>query len=86
MIENYLELKEKYLAGAHFKSETDTEVVVQLVAKLAKEEKLDAFSAFKQALKLVNGSYAFLLVDNTKPDHITLPRTRADDAGLGRRL
>ncbi len=77
MIENYLELKEKYLAGAHFKSETDTEVVVQLVAKLAKEENLDAFSAFKQALKLVKGSYAFLLVDNTKPDHIYIAKNKS---------
>ncbi len=48
VIENYLELKEKYLGGVHFKSETDTEVIVQLVAKLAKDENLDAFSAFKQ--------------------------------------
>ena len=77
VIENYLELKEKYLAGAHFKSETDTEVVVQLVAKLAKEENLDAFSAFKQALKLVKGSYAFLLVDNTKPDHIYIAKNKS---------
>lgn len=77
VIENYLELKEKYLAGVHFKSETDTEVVVQLVAKLAKEENLDAFSAFKQALKLVKGSYAFLLVDNTKPDHIYIAKNKS---------
>lgn len=77
VIENYLELKEKYLAGVHFKSETDTEVVVQLVAKLAKEENLDAFSAFKKALKLVKGSYAFLLVDNTKPDHIYIAKNKS---------
>ncbi|GHN52418.1 glutamine--fructose-6-phosphate transaminase (isomerizing) [Lactobacillus delbrueckii] len=77
VIENYLELKEKYLVGVHFKSETDTEVVVQLVAKLAKEENLDAFSAFKQALKLVKGSYAFLLVDNTKPDHIYIAKNKS---------
>jgi glutamine---fructose-6-phosphate transaminase (isomerizing) len=77
VIENYLELKEKYLAGVHFKSETDTEVVVQLLAKLAKEENLDAFSAFKQALKLVKGSYAFLLVDNTKPDHIYIAKNKS---------
>ena len=77
VIENYLELKEKYLAGVHFKSETDTEVVVQLVAKLAKDETLDAFSAFKQALKLVKGSYAFLLVDNTKPDHIYIAKNKS---------
>lgn len=77
VIENYLELKEKYLQGVHFKSETDTEVVVQLVAKIAKDESLDGFSAFKKALKLVKGSYAFLLVDNTKPDHIYIAKNKS---------
>ena len=77
VIENYLELKEKYLQGVHFKSETDTEVVVQLVAKIAKDENLDGFSAFKKALKLVKGSYAFLLVDNTKPDHIYIAKNKS---------
>ncbi len=77
VIENYLDLKEKYLEGVHFKSETDTEVVVQLVAKIAKDENLDGFSAFKKALKLVKGSYAFLLVDNTKPDHIYIAKNKS---------
>ena len=44
---------------------------------LLKEENLDAFSAFKQALKLVKGSYAFLLVDNTKPDHIYIAKNKS---------
>ncbi|MGN1407733.1 glutamine--fructose-6-phosphate transaminase (isomerizing) [Lactobacillus sp.] len=77
VIENYLDLKEKYLEGVNFKSETDTEVVVQLVAKIAKDENLDGFSAFKKALKLVKGSYAFLLVDNTKPDHIYIAKNKS---------
>lgn len=77
VIENYLNLKEKYLEGVHFKSETDTEVIVQLVAKIAKDENLDGFSAFKKALKLVKGSYAFLLIDNTKPDHIYIAKNKS---------
>lgn len=77
VIENYLELKEKYLQGVTFKSETDTEVVVQLISKLARENNLDGFSAFKKALKLVKGSYAFLLVDNTQPDHVYIAKNKS---------
>ena len=77
VIENYAELKEKYLQDVNFKSTTDTEVVVQLVAKIAKEKNLDGFSAFKEALKLVRGSYAFLLVDNTQPDHIFIAKNKS---------
>ena len=77
VIENYAELKEKYLQDVDFKSTTDTEVVVQLVAKIAREKNLDAFSAFKEALKLVRGSYAFLLVDNTQPDHIFIAKNKS---------
>ena len=77
VIENYAELKEKYLQDVNFKSTTDTEVVVQLVAKIAKEKNLDGFAAFKEALKLVRGSYAFLLVDNTQPDHIFIAKNKS---------
>ena len=38
VIENYAELKEKYLPGVGFKSDTDTEVVVQLIGKIVKEK------------------------------------------------
>ena len=65
VIENYTELKEKYLQGVKFHSDTDTEVVVQLI------------SAFKEALKLVKGSYAFLLVDNTEPDHVFIAKNKS---------
>lgn len=77
VIENYLELKEKYLQGVNFKSETDTEVIVQLVDKFAKEGNLDAFTAFKKVLKLVKGSYAFLLIDNTEPNHIFIAKNKS---------
>ena len=77
VIENYAELKEKYLQDVDFKSTTDTEVVVQLIDKIAREKNLDAFLAFKEALKLVRGSYAFLLVDNTQPDHIFIAKNKS---------
>ena len=77
VIENFAELREKYLQGVHFHSDTDTEVVVQLIGKIARDKNLDAFSAFKEALKLVKGSYAFLLVDNTEPDHVFIAKNKS---------
>lgn len=77
VIENYVELKEKYLQGVKFHSDTDTEVVVQLISKIARDKNLDAFTAFKEALKLVKGSYAFLLVDNTEPDHVFIAKNKS---------
>lgn len=77
VIENFAELKEKYLQGVHFHSDTDTEVVVQLIGKIARDKNLDGFSAIKEALKLVKGSYAFLLVDNTEPDHVFIAKNKS---------
>ncbi|UIK34793.1 glutamine--fructose-6-phosphate transaminase (isomerizing) [Lactobacillus amylovorus] len=77
VIENYAELKEKYLQGVKFHSDTDTEVVVQLISKIARDQNLDTFSAFKEALKLVKGSYAFLLVDDTEPDHVFIAKNKS---------
>lgn len=77
VIENYATLKQTYLTGVHFHSDTDTEVVVQLVDKFAREDHLDAFAAFKKTLRLLEGSYAFLLIDNTKPDHIFIAKNKS---------
>ena len=77
VIENYAELKEKYLQGVKFHSDTDTEIVVQLISKIARDQNLDTFSAFKEALKLVKGSYAFLLVDDTEPDHVFIAKNKS---------
>lgn len=77
VIENYAELKEKYLSDVSFNSDTDTEVVVQLIAKIAKEKCISGFLAFKEALKLINGSYAFLLVDNKEPNHIFIAKNKS---------
>lgn len=85
VIENYLDLKKKYLQGVKFHSDTDTEVVVQLVSKIARDKKLDAFTAFKEALKLVKGSYAFLLIDNTNPEHVYIAKNKSPMMlGLGK--
>lgn len=77
VIENYQELKQQYLKDVTFKSSTDTEVVVQLISKIARDKKLDTFSALKQVLTLIKGSYAFLLVDNQQPDHIFIAKNKS---------
>ncbi len=65
------------MQGVDFHSDTDTEVIVQLIGKIARDKDLDGFSAFKEALKLVKGSYAFLLIDNTEPDHVFIAKNKS---------
>ena len=77
VIENYQEIKDKYLKNVIFKSNTDTEVMVQLISKIVQEQELDTFSALKQALNLIRGSYAILLVDNKYPDHIYIAKNKS---------
>ncbi|WP_423799683.1 glutamine--fructose-6-phosphate transaminase (isomerizing) [Neobacillus sp. SAB-20_R2A] len=62
VIENYDLLKREYLADVSFKSETDTEVIVQLVEKFANEG-LSVLEAFRKTLTLLHGSYALALLD-----------------------
>lgn len=77
VIENYQEIKSNYLSDVNFVSDTDTEVIVQLISKIARTENVDAFTALKKALAKVKGSYALLLVDNTKPDHIYVAKNKS---------
>jgi glucosamine--fructose-6-phosphate aminotransferase (isomerizing) len=70
IIENYLELKSELAAeGYEFKSETDTEVLVNLVER---EYKKIGFipTAITSALSLVKGSYAFALISKDAPGKI----------------
>ena len=64
VIENYLDIKNTYLAGHDFKGQTDTEIAVHLIGKFAEEEGLSLLEAFKKALHIIRGSYAFALVDS----------------------
>ena len=77
VIENYQDIKKQYLKDVSFKSDTDTEVIVQLISKFAREKNEDAFTALKQALQLIKGSYALLLIDNQNPDHIFIAKNKS---------
>ncbi|MFZ2573180.1 MAG: class II glutamine amidotransferase, partial [Trichococcus flocculiformis] len=68
VIENFKEIKDEYLQGVNFVSQTDTEIVVQLIEKIAAEGNLDGKEALRRALSIVRGSYAFALVDAQDPN------------------
>lgn len=62
VIENYEELKQEYIPHVELKSETDTEVIVQLVEHFS-EEGLSTEEAFTKVISLLHGSYALGLLD-----------------------
>jgi len=77
VLTNYTELKEKYLSDVTFKSQTDTEVAVQLIDYFAVKENMDTEAAFRKALSLIEGSYAFALVDKENPDRIFVAKNKS---------
>lgn len=84
VIENYDLLKREFLADVAFKSETDTEVIVQLVEKFA-EEGLEVLEAFRKTLTLLHGSYALALLDAQDHDTIYVAKNKSPLlVGLGK--
>lgn len=85
IIENYAVLKEWLTdQGCTFYSETDTEVLVQLIGYLQKEYDTDALKAVQMALKRVEGAYALAIMDKTNPNQLFAARKSSPLAvGLG---
>ena len=75
IIENYANIKE-YLTGKgyHFKSSTDTEVLVQLIEFVQQRFHLDLGLAVLYALRRVVGAYAIAVLDREHPDEIICAR------------
>lgn len=72
IVENYFPLKTELIAsGAHFFSDTDTEVVVQLLNKYYDGSFL---STVKKALDMISGSYALAILCEDYPDTIIAAR------------
>lgn len=70
-IENYNVLKEALqLQGCVFKSETDTEALVQLIEYIKTSNRCTLVDAVREALKEVIGAYAIAVVDTDNPDTI----------------
>lgn len=75
IIENYQTLKEFLIKeGYTFKSETDTEVLVQLIEYVKKKDNLDLFEAVQQALLQVVGAYAIGVIEKGKIDVLITAR------------
>lgn len=70
VIENYLQIKEEFLADHNFKGQTDTEIAVHLIGKFVEEDQLTVLEAFQKALSIIEGSYAFALIDREDADTI----------------
>lgn len=71
IIENYADLKKKLQPkGLTFRSDTDTEVLVQLIEYIQNKKKLDLLSSVQVALHEVIGAYSIALLDKREPDQI----------------
>lgn len=76
VIENYEELKAEYLSDVTFSSETDTEVIVQLVDYFSRQG-LATEDAFTKVVKLLHGSYALGLLDDNDKDTIYVAKNKS---------
>lgn len=69
IIENYEQIKNTYLSNVNFRSDTDTEVLVQLIEFISvSEPNLSTLEILNAAMKLIKGSYAFGLIDSFEPN------------------
>jgi glucosamine--fructose-6-phosphate aminotransferase (isomerizing) len=76
VIENYAILKREYLKDVAFKSETDTEVIVQLIERFVNEG-MEVEEAFRQTLTLLEGSYAIALLDAENDETILVAKNKS---------
>jgi glucosamine--fructose-6-phosphate aminotransferase (isomerizing) len=76
VIENYELLKREYLTDVPFRSETDTEVVVQLI-ELFVNEGLEVIESFRKTLALLHGSYAIALLDEQDSETIFVAKNKS---------
>ncbi len=75
IIENYGPLKEELSSRGHvFQSDTDTEVLIHLIADILAEEKTDLLEAVRLALTQVIGAYAILVTDREHPEQLIAAR------------
>ncbi len=86
IIENYADIKAKLAQkGVSFQSDTDTEVLVQLIEYIQVHKQLDLLTAVQVALYQVIGAYAIAVVDKREPDQIIAARKQSPlVVGIGR--
>ncbi len=75
IIENYNQLKQELLnKGYQFNSDTDTEVLLNFIEEIQKNNQCILEEALRIALKRVSGAYVVLLLDQNNPDTIIAAR------------
>jgi len=75
IIENYESLKKELIArGYTFKSDTDTEVLINLIEDVKKQENVKLGKAVQIALNQVHGAYAIAVFDKNKPEEVVVAR------------
>ena len=75
IIENYDPLKKELInRGYTFSSDTDTEVLVNLIEDVKKNEKVKLGKAVRLALTQVVGAYAIVVFDRNRPDELVVAR------------
>ena len=75
IIENYESLRQMLMQeGLHFRSDTDTEVLVQLIEYLHDKENTDLLTAVRHALQRVSGAYAIAVIERSNPNLIVAAR------------
>lgn len=67
IIENEAQLRRQMLDGAHFASDTDTEVIVKLLEKFTNEGEC-VVTAISHLIEVLEGSYALAIIDAQNPD------------------
>lgn len=78
IIENNADLKSKLMGkGVQFRSDTDTEVLVQLIEYIQERKKLDLLMAVQLALHEVIGAYAIAILDKRDPNQIIAARNQS---------
>lgn len=78
IIENYADLKKKLISdGVHFRSDTDTEVVVQLIEYIQTKKNVDLLTAVRLALHQLIGAYAIALLDKREKNQIIAARKQS---------
>ncbi|TGA99003.1 glutamine--fructose-6-phosphate transaminase (isomerizing) [Sporolactobacillus shoreae] len=76
VIENFSQLKAEYIPDVTLKSDTDTEVVVQVIEHFV-ENGLGVEEALRKTLKFIDGSYAIALLDSENSDMLYVAKNKS---------